>query len=113
MKKLFDFGRFLKKIQARWSLYFFKSSKWQFPGSLRNQGFEVSDWEPFEVPKTPKSITFFTINDIAFRHVEIPYKTNGKWSFLGAKIEKGVEIIKKALPTQRFRNAFPERQKPL
>ena len=25
---------------------------------------------------------------------------------------KGSEIIEKALPTQRFRNAFPERQKP-
>ena len=29
--------------------------------------------------KEPKSITFFTKTDMGVRHVEKPYKTNGKW----------------------------------
>ena len=90
---------------------FFKISKWPFSGSLRNSGVEVTDWEPLEVPKAPKSITFFTINDIAFRHVDIPYKTNGNGAFWVSKSTKVLGIINKALPTQRFRHAFSERQK--
>ena len=55
-----------------------------------------------ETPKTSKSITFFTVNDMAFRHVEIPYETNGKWSFFGVKIEKGVENHQKSITYTTF-----------
>ena len=33
---------------------------------------------------------------------KIPYKTNGKWSFLGAKVEKGVENHKKSITYTTF-----------
>ena len=35
--------------------------------------------------KHQKSIRFFTINHIAFRHVAKPYKTNGKSMILGSQ----------------------------
>ena len=36
-------------------------------------------------PKWSKSIRFFTINHMAFRHVEKPYKTYRKWRLLGGQ----------------------------
>ena len=39
------------------------------------------------------------------------YKTNENEDFWSPKAKHGSEMIKKALPTQRFRNAIPKRQK--
>ena len=98
-------GRVLKKTRLffKTQLGFFQNAEWSQNGekSCRNTS------------KTQKSITFFTINHTSFRHVEIPYKTNGKWSFWVPNSKNTSKIIKKALPTQRFRNAFQERQNTL
>ena len=46
------------------------------------------------------------------RHVEIAYKTNGKWSFLEPKTEKGLEKHWKTLAREGFRGAFSDNKKP-
>ena len=47
------------------------------------------------------------------RHVEIPYKANGKSRFLELNTEKELQKGGKTLPTQGFRNAFPQSRETL